>query len=69
MQLKKIQVGKWYETTSGIGECVAAGGTHPPSVKLNIHYPLPRGVIFMSPRNVLKEVEKPQSRTALEKLK
>lgn len=60
MKLNAIQVGRWYETTLGVGECLRVGGTHPPSVKVRIDLPLPRGVQFIAPRDVKKEVPKPE---------
>ena len=59
MTIKQIKVGKWYETKSGIGECVSVGGTHPPSVQVNIHLPFPRGRCFLAPRDVIREVDPP----------
>ncbi len=59
MELKKIKPGRWYETTVGIGECLEAGGTHPPSVKMRILYPFPRGNVYCTPRQILKEVLEP----------
>jgi hypothetical protein len=32
MQLKRIQVGHWYETRAGVGVAERVGGTFPPSV-------------------------------------
>ena len=45
--------------THGVGECLAAGGTHPPSVKFRITHPFPRGIVYLSPRDVLKETAAP----------
>jgi len=57
MQMTKIKVGKWYETNVGIGQCLETGGRYPPAAKFNIVAPLPRGVVFVVPRDVLKEAE------------
>lgn len=61
MPIKSIKVGSWYETTAGIGICEAAGGTHPPSVRINITKPFPKGTIYLSPRDVKAEVIKPEA--------
>jgi hypothetical protein len=59
MQLKRIQVGKWYATRAGVGVVEQVGGTFPPSVRLRIVAPFPRGVVNVVPRDVLKEVDPP----------
>lgn len=60
MKITAIKVGLWYETTLGVGECLRVGGTHPPSCKFRIDLPFPRGVMFVAPRDVKKEVPKPE---------
>lgn len=56
MQIKQIKPGCWYQTKQGIGLCLAAGGTRPPSVKFNIVKPLPRGTVYLAPREVQYEI-------------
>jgi hypothetical protein len=63
MQLKRIQVGKWYETKAGVGVVEQVGGTFPPSVRIRIVAPFPRGLANVSPRDVLKEVDPPAPAT------
>lgn len=60
MKLEKIKVGRWYETNFGIGECVKAGGTFPPSVQIRIERPYPRGVVNLAPRDVKHEIPAPE---------
>jgi hypothetical protein len=54
MKLKQIKVGQWYETRVGIGECKRVGGTFPPSLQVRIVAPLPRGVVNVIPRDVVR---------------
>ena len=60
MNIKKIIVGKWYKTKQGTGLVERVGGTHPPSVQMLITSPFPRGVIYVSPREVEEEVPEPK---------
>lgn len=55
MNIKKIVAGRVYETDIGYGPVLQVGGTHPPSVKINIQGPFPRGINYVTPRQVLKE--------------
>jgi hypothetical protein len=57
MRLDKIEVGKWYRTKVGIGQCMEAQRWTPPARKFRIVYPFPRGLALVSPRDVLEEVE------------
>lgn len=57
MNLKSVKVGEWYETKSGVGPCVAVGGWHPPAAKFNILAPFPRGVTFVSPRDIVRKLD------------
>jgi hypothetical protein len=59
MQLKKIIAGKWYRTRAGTGQVLRVGGTHPPSVQINIVLPFPRGTVYVVARDVLEEVPAP----------
>ncbi len=59
MQIKKIRVGSWVETTQGNGVVLRVGGTHPPSVRVRIMTPFPRGEVFLRPRDVLNELRAP----------
>lgn len=59
MQLKDIKRGHWYETKQGTGEAVTVGGTRPPSVRMRITHPIPRGEVMVSPRDVIREAGKP----------
>ena len=59
MKAKEIRFGRWYETTLGVGECRGIGRTYPPSVRVYIVAPFPRGTVNLPPRDVLREV-KPQ---------
>lgn len=60
MRLKQIKKGSWYETTAGVGQALQVGGVHPPAVKFNITHPMPFGLRWVVPRDVLREVEAPQ---------
>ncbi len=60
MQLKKIKVGRTYETTHGEGEVLRVGGTFPPSVRVRILRPIVRGDIELTAREVLREVLDPK---------
>ena len=59
MNMKAIKAGDWYETTHGIGRCTAAGGTFPPTVRVNIVSPFPRGIINLAPKDVLRRIQDP----------
>lgn len=57
VKAKDIKVGRRYETRIGVGECVAsAEGRWPPAAKFRISEPVPRGVVFIVPRDVIREV-------------
>jgi len=56
MTLKKIKQNRWYETTVGVGKTLRVGGTHPPTVRMNIVAPLPRGTCNVIPRDVIREL-------------
>jgi len=57
VKITQIRPGKFYETTLGIGECVRAGRTWPPSAQFRITHPTPRGIVNVKPRDVLREVQ------------
>jgi hypothetical protein len=59
MKLTAIKVGKWYETTLGIGQCVKVGGTFPPGVRIRIERPFPRGELNLTSRDVSREAAPP----------
>lgn len=59
MNIKNIRLHQWYETAQGIGECLAVGGTRPPSVKFRIMHPIPRGILFLNPREIIRECQRP----------
>ena len=61
MRLKAIKVGKFYETTRGIAEAIAVGGTHPPSIKMDVQG---AGMLYLSPRDVTAETEEPNVASA-----
>jgi hypothetical protein len=62
MQAKQIKVGGWYETTQGLGRCVEVeqgvmrGGA---LVRVDIRLPFRRGVVNLTPRDVVREVAPP----------
>lgn len=56
MKLTAIKVGRWYETKFGVGKCTKSGGTFPPSCMMDIIHPFPRGVVNLTPKDVLREV-------------
>jgi hypothetical protein len=59
MKIGDIKPGRWYETKQGNGPCIRSGGTHPPSVQIEVRNPFPRGRITLSPRDVLREIDPP----------
>lgn len=59
MRKTEIKQGKWYETKSGVGECLSAGGNFPWSAQIRITHPFPRGTLNVEPRDVLREVPAP----------
>lgn len=61
MKLKDIRVDMWVETKMGYGQVTRVGGTHPPSVRVRIDQPFPRGVINMVPRDILSEGRAPSA--------
>jgi len=60
MRLKDIKQGRFYETKMGIGMAIRTGGTHPPSIKMSFQK-IGAGVLYISPRDVLREIEQPAS--------
>lgn len=64
MKLSLVKVGHWYDTTIGHGECVAVGGTFPPSARMRTVQPIPRGVQNVDPRSIRRELS-PESSEAL----
>jgi hypothetical protein len=59
MRAKDIKVGRWYKTNVGVGECIAdATGRFPAAAKFRITEPVPRGVVFVLPRDVVERVER-----------
>lgn len=63
MKITAIKQGKFYETKVGsVGIALRVGGTHPPSVKLEIRYPRPMGVHYVAPRDIVQEVPDPAAR-------
>jgi len=59
MRAKEIKVGGWYETKLGVGECLAIQTSSPPSARMRIERPFPRGVIYVAVRDVLRKVDAP----------
>jgi hypothetical protein len=58
MQIKKIKVGSTVELKSGArGKVLQVGGVFPPAVKVEVFYPLPQGVRWYAPRDVVREIE------------
>lgn len=57
MKLKDLRVDMWVTTTAGYGQIVRVGGTWPPSVRVRVERPMPRGIINVMPRDVLREGE------------
>lgn len=64
MQIKDIKRGLWYATVQGIGECLQTGGTHPPSVQFRITSPLPRGIVYLKGRDVLRPLTETETAIA-----
>lgn len=60
MKMKDIKVGRWYETALGNGVVTRVGGTHPPSVAINIISPFPRGVCNLTAREFIREMDPPR---------
>jgi len=54
VKLSTVKVGHWYETKAGVGKCIQTGGWHPPAAKFQIVAPFPRGIVFVSPRDILR---------------
>lgn len=52
MTIKKLKVGMWVRTRLGDGEVKRVGGTHPPSLRVHIVAPIPRGIVNVVPRDV-----------------
>jgi len=61
MRAKDIKVGGFYETKVGVGECLAIHTSRPPTVRMNIMLPFPRGIIYVPCKDVLREVPKKMS--------
>jgi hypothetical protein len=56
MKAADIQVGQWYETTLGVGKCLSKDKNR---VEVTIVRPVPRGRIYLAPRQVTKQVSNP----------
>lgn len=57
MKTKDIKVGRFYETKLGAGECLAIQSSTPPSARMRIDRPFPRGVVYVPVRDVIREIE------------
>lgn len=57
MKLSAIKIHAWVETKMGIGQVQRVGGTFPPSVRVLITKPFPRGVVSVSPRDIVRELD------------
>lgn len=62
MTIKQIKLGSWVETTVGIGTVERVGGTHPPSVRVHVRTPIPRGIVNVRPRDVLRQLSYEESK-------
>ena len=61
MIIKQIKLGTWVETKFGIGTVERVGGT-PPSVQVHVRTPIPRGLISMTSREVLRQLSHEESK-------
>jgi len=61
MTLKQIKLGTWVETTVGIGTVESVGGT-PPSVSVHVRIPIPRGLVSLRSRDVLRQLSYDETR-------
>ncbi len=59
MKQSEIKPGRWYDTKLGVGPCIDSSGRFPPSVRIHIIGPMPRGVISVTPRDVYREIDDP----------
>lgn len=59
MKQSEIKPGHWYDTKLGVGPCIDSAGRFPPSVRIHIVGPMPRGVISLAPRDVYREINDP----------
>jgi hypothetical protein len=55
--IKKIKVNEWYSTTMGIGRVARVQEHSPPSVRIMIVAPIPRGEIWVRPRDVQAHID------------
>ena len=62
MTIKQIKLGSWVETTVGLGTVERIGGTHPPSVRVHVRAPIPRGIVNVKPRDVLRQLSHEESK-------
>jgi hypothetical protein len=59
MQIKQTKVGTWYETKQGVGIVLNVEARRPPLVEMRIDWPFPRGRMYVSPRDILREADPP----------
>jgi len=57
VNIKSIKVGDVVDTSVGFGRVERVGGTHPPSVRVVVVGPVPRGTSTVTPRQVLRRLE------------
>lgn len=60
MRLSDIKENQWYSTKVGDGICLKVGGTFPKTIKLDIKYPIPRGICLVMPRDVFRKINEPK---------
>ncbi len=56
MNLKSLKIGMWVHTKQGYGAVKRVGGSWPPSVRVSIFAPVPRGLVTMMPRDVVRQL-------------
>jgi hypothetical protein len=52
MRKRDIKIGRMYETEHGRAKALALHGSRPPTIKMNVER---RGIMFVKPRDVLRE--------------
>lgn len=59
MKLKDVKVGDQYETKFGVGTCLEIDVKNsPPAARFHIIYPIPRGLVWIKARDVIRQAPK-----------
>lgn len=57
MRMEDVKVGRWYETSQGLGECLGTTGAGPLPVAIRLRLPGPsRRTVYLAPADLIREL-------------